>query len=181
MSTTAFHTRRLIEHRYGRTLERLQQQVAHRRSNDPILPIVLRRLTDLEQTGEQGRATRRALRATLQDSVADGSAGDNRLRPYLAELLRVQQQEQSQAEALWDLLDVRLLLDQPGTRRLPLSRRTGRAADDQDVMEAARQAAACLPRLTRDALRLALHDRRIHISNRRLGAVLQQLRAERTR
>jgi hypothetical protein len=48
-------------------------------------------------------------------------------------------------------------------------------------MDVAREAAAGLPRLTRDALRLALHDYGIHISNRRLGLVLQQLRAERTR
>jgi hypothetical protein len=178
MSTIAFHTRRLIEHRYGRPLEHLQDEVAHHRCADPVLPIVLRRLTVLEQTGEQGRATHRALRTTVQKAVADKSPPDDRLRPYIAELMRLEQQEQSQAEALWDLLDVRLLLDQPAAGRLPLSRRPGRAVEDQDLMDAARQAGACLPRLTRDALRLALRDRGIHISNRRLGAVLQQLRAE---
>ncbi|SHN23175.1 hypothetical protein [Actinacidiphila paucisporea] len=181
MPTTAFHTRRLVEHRYGRPLEHLQGEVARRRSTDPVLPIVLRRLTDLEQTSEQGRATRATLRSALQDAVADGSAGDDRLRPYIAELMRVEQQERSQAEALWDLLDVRLLLDQPAAARLPLSQQPGRALNDQDVTDAARRAAACLPRLTRDGLRQALRDRGIHISNRRLGAVLQQLRAERTR
>ncbi|MEE4543643.1 hypothetical protein V2S66_16900 [Streptomyces sp. V4-01] len=181
MSTTAFHTRRLVEHRYGRSLDRLRDEVAHYRCADPVLPIVLRRLTALERTGEQGRATRRALRTTVQDAVADGSPRDDRLRPYIAELMRVEQQEQTQAETLWDLLDIRLLLDQPGAGRLPVSRRPGRAVEDQDVMEAACQAAACLPRLTRDALRQALRNRGIHISNRRLGAVLQQLRAERTR
>lgn len=181
MSTTAFHTRRLVEHRYGRSLDHLRDEVAHYRCADPVLPIVLRRLTALEQTGEQGRATRRALRTTVQDAVADERPRDDRLRLYIAELMRVEQQEQSQAEALWDLLDLRLLLDQPGANRLPLSRRPGRAVEDEDVMEAARQAATCLPRLTRDALRQALRNRGIHISNRRLGAVLQQLRTERTR
>lgn len=181
MPTTAFHARRLVEHRYGRALEHLQGEVARRRCDDPVLPIVLRRLTDLEQTSEQGRATRCALHATVQRAVADGSPRDDRLRPYIADLLRVEQQEQSQAEALWDLLDVRLLLDQPAACRLPSSRRPGRTVEDQDVMDAARQAAARLPRLTRDALRLALRDRGVHISNQRLGTVLQQLRAERTR
>lgn len=176
MSTTAVHTRRLVEHRYGRPLEHLHNEVAHHRSADPVLPIVLRRLTDLEQTAEQSRA----LRATVHNAVADGSRGANCLRPNVAELMRLEQQEQSQAEALWDLLDVRLLLDQQRPGRLP-PRRPDRAPDDQDLLDAARQAAARLPRLTRDALRLALRDRGIHISNRRLGTVLQQLRAERTR
>jgi hypothetical protein len=179
MSTT-LHTRRLVEHRYGRPLEHLRDEVAHHRSADPLLPIVLRRLTVLEQTGEQGRTARRALRTTLQKALADKSPRDDRLRPYIAELLRLEQQEHTQAEALWDLLDVRLLLDQPGADRAP-SRRSRPVGADEDLMDAARQAAACLPRLTRDALRLALHDRGIHISNRRLGLVLQQLRAERTR
>lgn len=181
MPTTAFHARRLVEHRYGRPLEHLQSDVAHHRCTDPVLPIVLRSLTDLEQTAEQGRATHRALRTSVQKAVADGSPRDDRLRPYIAELMRLEQQEQSQAEALWDLLDVRLLLDQPAACRSPSSRVPGRAVEDQDVMDAARQAAACLPRLTRDALRQALRECGIHISNRRLGAVLQQLRAERTR
>lgn len=178
MPTTAFHTRRLVEHRYGRPLEHLHDEVVHNRSADPVLPIVLRRLTVLERTAEQGHATHRALRTSVQKAVADGSLQDDRLRPYIAELMRLEQQEQSQVEALWDLLDVRLLLDQPAAGRLPLSQRPGRAVEDHDVMDAARQAAAGLPRLTRDALRQALRDRGIHISNRRLGAVLQQLRAE---
>jgi hypothetical protein len=180
MSTTAFHARRLIEHRYGRPLEQLQNKVAHHRSADPILPIVLRRLTALEQLGEQGRATHVALRTTVQKAVMDESPQDDRLRPYIAELMRLEQHEQAQTEALWDLLDVRLLLDHPGARHLP-SRRNGRALNDQDLMDAARQAAADLPRLTRNALRPALRRHGIHISNRRLGALLQQLRAERTR
>ncbi|SDP41019.1 hypothetical protein [Actinacidiphila guanduensis] len=181
MPTTALHARRLVEHRYGRALEHLQGEVAQHRCADPLLPIVLRRLTELEQTSEQGRATRRALHSTVQRAVADGSSPDDHLRPHIAELMRLEQQEQSQAEALWDLLDVRLLLDEPAACRLPPSQRPGRAVEDRDVMDVARQAAACLPRLTRDALRLALRERAIHISNRRLGAVLQQLRAERAR
>lgn len=180
MSTTAFHTRRLVEHRYGRPLEHLRDEVAHHRSADPVLPIVLRRLALLERTGEQGHAARRALRTTVQKALADKSPRDDRLRPYIAELLDLEQQEQTQTEALWDLLDVRLLLDQPSARHPP-SRQTGRAREDQNLMETARQAAAHLPRLTRDALRPALRDRGIHISNRRLGLVLQQLRAERSR
>ena len=55
MSTT-LHTRRLVEHRYGHPLEHLQREVNRGRSADPVLPIVLRRLTVLERTGEQGRA-----------------------------------------------------------------------------------------------------------------------------
>ncbi|WP_405589800.1 hypothetical protein [Streptomyces sp. NBC_01190] len=178
MSST-LHARRLVEHRYGRPLEHLQREVAGGRSADPVLPIVLRRLTVLEQTREQGRAAHRALRTTLQKAVADGSPRDDRLRPYIAELFDLEQQEQSQTEALWDLLDVRLLLDQPGAGRTS-TRHTGRSPGDENLMGAARDAAVCLPRLTRDALRLALRERGIHISNRRLGLVLRQLRAERT-
>jgi hypothetical protein len=179
MSTT-LHTRRLVEHRYGRPLEHLQHDVARGHSADPVLPIVLRRLAALDRTGEQGRTARRALRTVLQKALADGSARDDRLRPYISELLDLERQEQSQAEALWDLLDVRLLLDQPGAGQAP-SRQSRPVGADEGLMDAAREAAACLPRLTRDALRRALHDRGIHISNRRLGLVLQQLRAERTR
>lgn len=46
-------------------------------------------------------------------------------------------------------------------------------------MAIARQVAARLPRLNREALRQGLRDRGIHVSNRRLGTVLQRLRAER--
>ena len=51
--STVFHTRRLVEHRYGRPLEDLQRDVAHRRSGDPVLPIVLRRL---DRSGRDQRA-----------------------------------------------------------------------------------------------------------------------------
>jgi hypothetical protein len=46
-------------------------------------------------------------------------------------------------------------------------------------MTIARQVAARLPRLNREALRQGLRDRGIRVSNRRLGTVLQRLRAER--
>ncbi|WP_328912471.1 MULTISPECIES: hypothetical protein [unclassified Streptomyces] len=177
--STVTHTRRLVEHRYGRPLEDLRRDAARSRSDDPVLPVVLRRLDALTRTGEQTRAARRSLHAAWQDARADGYTRDDRLRPCIAELLDLERQEQSHAEAVWDLLDIRLLLEQPGAG--PSSRRTGPASEDADLMDAAREAADLLPRLTRDALRPALHDYGIHISNRRLGLLLQQLRAERTR
>ncbi|MFI0942784.1 hypothetical protein [Streptomyces sp. NPDC021020] len=172
MSATAAHTRRLIEHRYGHPLDHLRREIAHRRSSDPVLAVVLRRLDALVQTGRRSRAARGALRTVLDDGT-----GDVRLGPYLAEVVDLEQREQSQAEALWDLLDVRLLLDRPGIRPAPAPSSPAAAGD---LMNIAREAAAHLPRLTRDGLRLALRDRGIRINNHRLGLVLQQLRAERT-
>lgn len=180
MSTTAFHTRRLVEHRYGRPLEHLRREVARGRSTDPVLPIVLRRLAVLDRTGEQGRTTRRTLRTAVQNALDDAGAPDDRLRHQIAELRALERQEQTHAEAVWDLLDIRLLLDQPAIGRTAIPQ-PPHLTGEQDLLAAAREAATGLPRLTRDALRLALRDRGIHISNHRIGAVLQQLRAEHTR
>jgi hypothetical protein len=177
VSATATLTRRLVEHRYGRPLEHLRRQVAHRRSTDPVLPIVLHRLDALEQTGEQTRAARRALYTTACGDPY-GSAPDDRLRPCLTEVAGLEQRELSQAEAVWDLLDVRLLLDRPGMGAAPSTRLSPEVP--ADVMDAAREIATSTPRLTRDGLRLALRARGIRISSHRVGLLLRQLRAEHT-
>ncbi|MGW3715636.1 hypothetical protein ACWD8L_00640 [Streptomyces sp. NPDC005133] len=174
----SIYTRRLVEHRYGRPLEELQRDGAHSAPSDPVLPIVLRRLGSLEKTNAQARAARRNLDTAWQRSRSGERSLDDLVLLYAAELGDLERQERSEAEAVWDLLDVRLLLDQPAARR-PSARRTGSAPGDKDLMALARQVAACLPRLNREALRRALRDRDIHISNRRLGTVLQHLRAER--
>lgn len=179
MSTT-LHTRRLIEHRYGHPLEYLQRDIARSRSVDPFLPIVLRRLAGLTEISEQTRAARRALAELVHRGRSGEYGPGDLLRHYVAEVVDLERQEQSEAEAVWDLLDVRLLLDQPDAGQAP-SRRTGPASPDEELLQAAREVAVCLPRLNREALRRALRERGIPVSNRRLGTVLQQLRAERAR
>jgi hypothetical protein len=178
MSTT-LHTRRLIEHRYGRALEYLQRDVAHSRSADPVLPIVLRRLAGLTEISEQTSAARRALAEVVHKGRSGEQGPGDLLRHYVAEVVDLERPEQSEAEAVWDLLDVRLLLDQPTAGRTA-SRRTAPASQDAELLQAAREVAVFLPRLNREVLRRALRERGIHVSNRRLGTVLQQLRAERT-
>lgn len=180
MSGTVLHTRRLIEHRYGRPLERLRNEVARSHTIDPVLPIVLRHLDALAHTAERSRATARALRADLRHGRREDRHRHDRKRQRIAELCDLDQQEQSHAEAVWDLLDIRLLLDQPPIGHATAPRLPHTTAHE-DVIDVARKAAVGLPRLTRDALRLALHDHGIHISNHRIGLVLQQLRAERPR
>lgn len=178
LMSTAIYTRHLVEHRYGRPLEDLQRDGAHGGSGDPVLPIVLRRLGGLAQTNAHARAARRNLDAAWQRCRSGGHALDDLVLRYAAEVVDLERQEQSEAEAVWDLLDVRLLLDQPAASR-PSARRTGPVPGDEDLMAIARQVAARLPRLNREALRQGLRDRGIHVSNRRLGTVLQRLRAER--
>ncbi|MDX2525214.1 hypothetical protein [Streptomyces europaeiscabiei] len=179
--STVIYTRHLVEHRYGRPLEDLQSDGAHGGSGDPVLPIVLRRLGGLAETNAHARAARRNLDAAWQRCRSGEHALDDlddRVLRYAAEVVDLERQAQSEAEAVWDLLDVRLLLDQPAARR-PTARRTGLAPGDEDLMAIARQVAARLPRLNREALRQGLRARGIHVSNRRLGTVLQRLRAER--
>ncbi|MET9086111.1 hypothetical protein ABZX77_30270 [Streptomyces sp. NPDC004237] len=176
--STVIYTRHLVEHRYGRPLEDLQRDGAHGGSGDPVLPIVLRRLGGLAETNAHARAARRNLDAAWQRCRSGEHALDDLVLRYAAEVVDLERQEQSEAEAVWDLLDVRLLLDQPASRR-PSARRTGPAPGDEDLMAVARQVAARLPRLNREALRQGLRARGIHVSNRRLGTVLQRLRAER--
>lgn len=180
--STAIYTRHLVEHRYGRPLEDLQSDGAHGGSGDPVLPIVLRRLGGLAKTNARARAARRHLDAAWQRCRSGEHALDELVLRYAAEVVDLERQEQSEAEAVWDLLDVRLLLDQPAARR-PSARRTepapAPAPGDEDLMTIARQVAARLPRLNREALRQGLRGRGIHVSNRRLGTALQRLRAER--
>jgi hypothetical protein len=175
--STVIYTRHLVEHRYGRPLEDLQRHSAHGGSGDPVLPIVLRRLDGLATTNAHARAARRNLDAAWQRCRSGEHALDDLVLRYAAEVVDLERREQSEAEAVWDLLDVRLLLDQPATRRPSAARRTGRAPGDEDLMAVARQVAARLPRLNREALRQGLRARGIHVSNRRLGTVLQRLRA----
>ncbi|MET8636600.1 hypothetical protein [Streptomyces sp. NPDC004680] len=171
--STVIYTRHLVEHRYGRPLEDLQRHSVRGGSGDPVLPIVLRRLDGLATTNAHARAARRNLDAAWQRCRSGGHALDDLVLRYAAEVVDLERREQSEAEAVWDLLDVRLLLDQPAARR------TGPAPGDEDLIAVAREVAALLPRLNREALRQGLRARGIHVSNRRLGTVLQRLRAER--
>ena len=175
MSTTTFHTRRLVEHRYGRPLEDLRRDAAHSRSGDPVLPIVLRRLAALAETSKQTCAARRALDDVWQRSRSGERSRGGLLPDCVAEVADLERREQSEAEAIWDLLDVRLLLSH-STGARP-DRRT--APVEEELLEAAREVADRLPRLNRETLRRGLRERGIHVSNRRLGPVLQRLRAER--
>ncbi|MBE4741472.1 hypothetical protein [Streptomyces caniscabiei] len=177
--STVIYTRHLVEHRYGRPLEDLQRHSAHGGSGDPVLPVVLRRLDGLASTNAHARAARRNLDAAWQRCRNGEHALDDLVLRYAAEVVDIERREQSEAEAVWDLLDVRLLLDQPAARRPSTVRRTGPAPSDEDLIAVAREVAALLPRLNREALRQGLRARGIHVSNRRLGTVLQRLRAER--
>lgn len=177
--STVNYTRHLVEHRYGRPLEDLQRHNAHGGSGDPVLPIVLRRLDGLATTNAHARAARRNLDAAWQRCRSGEHALDDLVLRYAAEVVDLERREQSEAEAVWDLLDVRLLLDQPAAHRPSTARRTGPTPGDEDLIAVARQVAARLPRLNREALRQGLRARGIHVSNRRLGTVLQRLRAER--
>ncbi|MEE1763588.1 hypothetical protein [Streptomyces sp. SP18BB07] len=176
--STVIYTRHLVEHRYGRPLEDLQRHSAHGGSGDPVLPIVLRRLDGLATTNARARAARRNLDAAWQRCRSGEHALDDLVLRYAAEVVDLERREQSEAEAVWDLLDVRLLLDQPAARRPSAARRSSPAPGDEDLIAVARQVAARLPRLNREALRQGLRARGIHVSNRRLGTVLQRLRAE---
>ncbi|MFJ8853613.1 hypothetical protein [Streptomyces sp. NPDC102437] len=177
--STAIYTRRLVEHRYGRPLEKLQRGNASGRSDDPVLPILLRRLDGLAQTGVDARSARRNLDAAWQRHRSGEHALDDLVLLYATEVVDLERQEQSEAEAVWDLLDVRFLLDAASARQ-PSADRAAPSPDDQDLLVIAREVAAGLHRLNREALRRGLHDRGVHVSNRRLGAVLQRLRAEST-
>ncbi|MEU6341844.1 hypothetical protein ABZ883_12960 [Streptomyces sp. NPDC046977] len=176
--STVIYTRHLVEHRYGRPLEDLQCHSAQGGSGDPVLPIVLRRLDGLASTNAHARAARRNLDAAWKRCRSGAHALDDLVR-YAAEVVDLERREQSEAAAVWDLLDVRLLLDQPAALRPSTARRTRPAPGDEDLIAVARQVAARLPRLNREALRQGLGARGIHVSNRRLGTVLQRLRAER--
>lgn len=175
--STATYTRRLVEHRYGRPLEELQHGNPSGGSQDPVLPIVLRRLGGLARTDAATLAARRNLDAAWQRCRSGDHALDDLVLLHATEVVDLERQEQAEAEAVWDLLDVRLLLDRPSTHRPP-ARRATPDSGDQALLAVAREVAADLRRLNRDALRRGLRDRGIHVSNRRLGAVLRSLRAE---
>ncbi|MER5970362.1 hypothetical protein ABT112_11610 [Streptomyces sp. NPDC002055] len=175
--STAIYTRRLVEHRYGGPLEKLQRGNASDRSDDPVLPILLRRLDGLAQTGADAQSARRNLEAVWQRHRSGEHALDDLVLLYATEVVDLERQEQSETEAVWDLLDVRLLLDRASARR-PSAHRVASAPDDQDLLDIARDVAAGLHRLNREALRRGLRERGVPVSNRRLGVVLQRLRAE---
>jgi hypothetical protein len=172
MSTTDY-TRRLVEHRYGRPLEDLRRDGA----GDPVLPILLRRLDSLGRTTDRARAARHRLDMFWQRCRSGEHPLGNRLPAYAAEAARLEHQEQSEAEAVWDLLDVRLLLNQAASQQ-PSPRQSDPLSGDEDLLAVAREVAARLPRLNRETLRRGLHHQGIHISNHRLSAVLQHLRSE---
>ncbi|MFF3750542.1 hypothetical protein ACFYYH_08795 [Streptomyces sp. NPDC002018] len=177
--STVIYARRLVEHRYGRPLEDLRRGNASGHFYDPVLPVLLRRLGGLTRTDTEARSARHDLDAAWQRYRTAEHGLDDLVLRYATRLADLERQEASQAEALWDLLDVRLLLEQ-STYHPASARRTHTAPDTDELMAAARQVAARLPRLNRDTLRQALHDHGIHASNRRLGAVLHRLRTERT-
>ncbi|MEV4555733.1 hypothetical protein AB0K51_01900 [Kitasatospora sp. NPDC049285] len=174
--STEIYTRRLVEHRYGRTVAELQLSATRRAPSDPVLPIVLRRLTALAVTEEQERDARRRL-----DLVGQCPAGDGELLLlYATEALDLDRQKQAEAEAIWDLLDIRLLLDQPSARSSTATPPSHAVLDIEHLMPAAREIAAGLRHLTRDSLREGLRTLGIQVSNKRLGVVLRRLREERT-
>ncbi|NEA56597.1 hypothetical protein G3I60_21270 [Streptomyces sp. SID13666] len=175
--STAIYTRLLVEHRYGRPLEELQRNGAHGGPGDPVLPIVLRRLDGLAATSGRTRAARRHLDTAWQQCRTGEHTLDDRVVLFATEVAELERQEQSEAEVLWDLLDVRLLLEWPA-RPAP-ARGAPTELGVEELMPAARHVSAGLSRLNRDALRQGLRDRGIHVSNHRLGMVLQHLRAER--
>lgn len=177
--STAIYTRRLVEHRYGRPLEELQRASTAGHCGDPVLPILLRRLGSLAQTGADARSARHHLDAAWQRRRVGNPVLDDLALRYATQVVDLERHEQTETEAVWDLLDVRLLLDRPSTQQSS-AHRAAPAPDDQDLLAIAREIATGLHRLNREALRRGLHDRGIHISNRRLGAVLQRLRAEST-
>ena len=172
--SSATYTRRLIEHRYGRPLEELQRGNT---CDDPVLPIVLRRLDGLAQTDTDARAARRNLDAAWQQCRSGEHALDDLMLLYATEVVDLDRQEQAEAEAVWDLLDVHLLLSRTSPQRYAAPR-AAPIPVDQDLLNVAREVAVGLQRLNREALRRGLRERGIHLSNRRLGAVLQRLRAD---
>ncbi|MGQ4513151.1 hypothetical protein [Streptomyces sp. DW26H14] len=171
------YTRRLVEHRYGSPLEKLHRGIASDRSDDPVLPILLRRLDGLAQTGADAQSARRNLETARRGHRSGEPAFDDLVLLYAAEVVDLERQEQSEVEAVWDLLDVRLLLDR-GSARRPSGHRVAHAPDDQELLDVAREVAAGLQRLNCEALRRGLRERGVHVSNRRLGVVLQRLRTE---
>src|SRR5688572_20361663 len=99
--STAIYTRRLVEHRYGRPLEDLRRDGAHGGSGDPVLPIVLRRLVGLAETNAHARAARCNLDAAWQRCRSGEHALDDLVLRYAAEVVDLERQEQSEAEAVW--------------------------------------------------------------------------------
>lgn len=175
--STETYTRKLVEHRYGRTVAELRLNAARRAPSDPVLPIVLRRLTALAATEEQERDARHRLDIEGRCPAGDGEL----LLLYATEVLDLDRQKQAEAQAVWDLLDVRLLLDQPSARRSTATPPSHAVLDVEHLMPAARQIAADLRHLTRDGLREGLRALGIQVSNKRLGVVMRRLHAERTR
>lgn len=173
--STEIYTRKLVEHRYGRTVAELQLSAVRRAPSDPVLPIVLRRLTALAATEEQERDARRRLDVEGLCPAGDGEL----LLLYATEVLDLGQQKQAEAEAVWDLLDVRLLLDQPGAIRSAATLPSHAVLDVEHLMPAAREIAARLRYLTRDRLREGLRTLGVQVSNKRLGVILRLLREER--
>ncbi|MEV7085884.1 hypothetical protein AB0O07_08320 [Streptomyces sp. NPDC093085] len=175
--STVIYTRRLVEHRYGHPLEKLHRGLASGRSDDPVLPILLRRLDGLAQTGADAQSARRNLEAAWRGHRSGEPSFKDLVLLYATEVVDLERHEQSEAEAVWDLLDVRLLLDRSSARRSS-AHRVAPAPEDRELLDIAREVAADLTHLNREALRRGLRKRGVRVSNRRLGVVLQRLRAE---
>jgi hypothetical protein len=177
MSTTTISAQRLVEHRYGQSLATLQQSP----NGDPVLSVVLRRLDSLEAAEEQARAARARLSSAWQQARA-GAAGAERLTLLsAAEVGDADRHRAAQAQALLDLLDVSLLIgERPGTAPGGTERPSAACGFGQEgLLDLARRVTAGQQYLSRDSLRCQLRRHGVRASNRRLGDVLHQLRAER--
>lgn len=174
MSTVTI-TRQLVERRYGLSLTELQRAV--RFGTDPVLPVVLRRLAGLADTHEQARVARSRLDATWRHRNSDHAL--DKLVASATDVIELEARQCHEAEVIWDLLDIRLLLDHSHT----ISATRAFQCDDQVVeqaMPAARKVAAGRDLINRQALRQGLRQHGIRLSNRRLGTILSRLRAERS-
>jgi hypothetical protein len=174
--STLTYTRQLIEHRYRRPLNDLQHTAYH--GTDPVLPVVLRRLVDLADTHEQASVARGRLDAAWQHRN-DGDHGLDELVVSTTNVIELEARQHQEAEVIWDLLDIRLLLNQPPTTPVTRAFQGGDQVIEQ-AMPTARKLAATLDPLNRETLRRGLREHGIHLSNRRLGVILRRLRAERT-
>jgi len=177
MSTTTIPARLLVEHRYGQPLSALRQM----RASDPVLPVVLHRLDSLEAAEDRARAARARLSAAWQQDRTGIPGAERLIVQTAAEAADADRHRAAQTGALLDLLDVSLLVGQRPAPAAPRPERTHTACGfgQEPLLDLARRVTAGQTYLTRDSLRCQLHRHGVRASNRRLGEVLHQLRAER--
>lgn len=173
--------RRLIEQQYGRPIRQLRYDtIPHPdHAHDPVLSALLHRYTALHQTENHLDDVRRRLRRLLdegQDSTTDGTA---LLVRTAQDLHALTVRHGIETHILGDLLSTR---PQPAHQAAPApldaSPDTGPAGGVDDLLPLARRIAADSPRLTRDLLGTALRSHGIRVSNRRVRALVDRLRAE---